>query len=87
MAWVQVTAALPTAKVKAIQVKQFATPIALWTAEVFAVATIAAGAGLYPDLASAAEKMRGELTTFTPDMDDKVREVRLARWSEALTAA
>jgi len=47
----------------------------------------AAGAGLYPDLPSAAEAMRGELTTFTPDMDDEVREERLTRWRKALSAA
>lgn len=47
----------------------------------------AAGAGLYPDLSSAAEAMRGELTTFTPDMDDEVREERLTRWRKALSAA
>ncbi len=47
----------------------------------------AAGAGLYSDLASAAEAMRGELTLFEPDMDDGVREERLARWRKALDAA
>ncbi|EAQ29115.1 glycerol kinase [Erythrobacter sp. NAP1] len=46
----------------------------------------AAGVGLYPDLASAAEKMRGELTSFAPSMSENVREERLARWRKALEA-
>lgn len=46
----------------------------------------AAGAGLYPDLASAAEAMRGKLTTFEPAIEDNVREERLARWRKALKA-
>jgi len=47
----------------------------------------AAGAGLYPDLASAAESMRGTLTTFTPNMADDIRQERLLRWRKALDAA
>ncbi|WP_152433772.1 glycerol kinase GlpK [Erythrobacter sp. THAF29] len=47
----------------------------------------ASGVGLYPDLASAAEAMRGELTRFTPGMDRAVRDDRLARWRRALEAA
>lgn len=47
----------------------------------------AAGAGLYTDLASAAATMRGALEIFEPDMDDTVREERLARWKKALLAA
>lgn len=47
----------------------------------------AAGVGLYPDVASAAEAMRGELKTFTPNMDDQVRQERLERWKKALAAA
>lgn len=47
----------------------------------------AAGAGLYPDLARAAEAMRGELTVFEPNMDESVREERLTRWRTALNAA
>ena len=46
----------------------------------------ATGAGLYPDLESAAEAMRGELTTFEPEMEDSVRDERLARWRKALGA-
>jgi glycerol kinase len=46
----------------------------------------AAGVGLYPDLASAAEKMRGKLTTFEPSMEDAVRGERMARWKKALSA-
>ena len=47
----------------------------------------AAGAGLYPDLESAAEAMRGRLTTFEPKAADDVRQERLARWAKALSAA
>ena len=47
----------------------------------------ATGAGLYPDLASAAEAMRGGHQTFTPTMDEDVREQRLMRWRAALSAA
>ena len=47
----------------------------------------AAGAGLYPDLASAAEAMRGKLSRFEPDMADDVRKARLESWKKALSAA
>ncbi|QDH35927.1 glycerol kinase GlpK [Porphyrobacter sp. YT40] len=47
----------------------------------------AAGAGLYPDLASAAQAMRGRLATFEPAMEDGVRDARLAAWRKALVAA
>ncbi|QUL36698.1 glycerol kinase GlpK [Erythrobacter sp. JK5] len=47
----------------------------------------AAGAGVQPDLASAAEAMRGTLTRFEPDMDDARRQERLSRWRKALAAA
>lgn len=47
----------------------------------------AAGAGLYPDLASAAQAMRGRLTRFTPAMTDDVRRSRLDAWQKALAAA
>ncbi len=47
----------------------------------------AAGAGLYPDLAGAAEAMRGELTRFDPAMEAGTRDERLARWKKALAAA
>ncbi|MDJ0641836.1 MAG: glycerol kinase GlpK [Erythrobacter sp.] len=47
----------------------------------------AAGAGLYPDLASAARSMRGTLARFEPDMPDEVRQDRLRRWKRALAAA
>ena len=46
----------------------------------------AAGAGLYPDLASAASAMRGKLKSFAPAMSQDVREERLARWNKALSA-
>jgi glycerol kinase len=47
----------------------------------------ASGAGLYPSLEDAASAMRGELNRFDPDMDDAVRQERLARWTKALKAA
>ena len=47
----------------------------------------AAGAGLYRDLDEAAQAMRGKLKSFTPNMDEDVREERLARWKKALAAA
>ncbi len=47
----------------------------------------AAGAGLYPDLPSAAQTMRGELKRFEPDMDEGTRTERLERWKKALAAA
>ena len=47
----------------------------------------AVGAGLYPDLKSAAQHMRGKLTAFSPNMMDSDRAERLARWHEALKAA
>ncbi|MEE4201475.1 glycerol kinase GlpK [Erythrobacter sp.] len=47
----------------------------------------ASGAGLYPDLESAAQAMRGKLRRFEPAMDAAVRDERLARWRAALRAA
>lgn len=44
----------------------------------------AAGAGLYPDLESAAAAMRGGVSTFEPAIEDGVREERLSRWKSAL---
>ena len=44
----------------------------------------ACGAGLYPDLASAAAAMRGRATCFTPALDSRTRETRLAGWQSAL---
>lgn len=46
----------------------------------------AAGAGLYPDVESAAAAMRGGVSTFEPAMEDEVREERLSRWKAALEA-
>lgn len=46
----------------------------------------AAGAGLYSDIGSAAQAMRGGLSAFEPAMDDAVREERLTRWRRALEA-
>ena len=47
----------------------------------------ATGAGLYPDLESAAQAMRGRLVRFEPAMADEVRDARLAAWQKAVAAA
>ncbi len=47
----------------------------------------ATGAGLYPSLSAANEAMRGELAQFTPQLPAGVREERLLRWRNALSAA
>ncbi|MEP2736912.1 MAG: glycerol kinase GlpK [Erythrobacter sp.] len=47
----------------------------------------ATGAGLYTDLASAAKSMRGGYQTFTPEMNEDVRDERLVRWRAALSVA
>ena len=44
----------------------------------------AVGVGIYPDLKTAAEAMRGEVTRFEPKMDASKREERLSGWKEAL---
>ena len=44
----------------------------------------ATGAGLYPDLASAAAAMRGTATRFTPALEADKRNSRLAGWQSAL---
>lgn len=44
----------------------------------------ATGAGLYPDLASAAKAMRGRATRFTPALSAPKRKTRLAGWQSAL---
>lgn len=44
----------------------------------------ATGAGLYPDLVSAAATMRGTATRFTPALDAQKRKTRLAGWQSAL---
>ena len=44
----------------------------------------ATGAGLYTDLASAAQAMRGTATRFTPAIDREKRKTRLAGWQSAL---
>ena len=42
------------------------------------------GADLYPDLGTAVDAMRGEVTRFEPQMRDEERQRRLAGWKEAL---
>lgn len=44
----------------------------------------ATGAGLYPDLASAARAMRGRTTRFIPALGAQQRKTRLAGWQSAL---
>ncbi|MEZ5680411.1 MAG: glycerol kinase [Erythrobacter sp.] len=45
------------------------------------------GAGIHATLADAAQAMRGSSRSFTPAMDNGVREARLARYTKALGAA
>lgn len=47
----------------------------------------ACGVGMYPDLGTAAQAMRGRLTTFAPQMSAEVRDARLVAWKKALEAA
>jgi glycerol kinase len=44
----------------------------------------AVGAGIYPDLETAAHAMRGEMTRFEPAMSPSQREERLQGWKEAM---
>ncbi|HSM52727.1 MAG TPA: FGGY-family carbohydrate kinase, partial [Erythrobacter sp.] len=47
----------------------------------------ATGAGIHPDLPTAASAMRGDMSSFAPEMVAEVRNERLARWHAALAAA
>ncbi|WP_379923487.1 glycerol kinase GlpK [Erythrobacter sp. R86502] len=47
----------------------------------------ACGVGMFPDLDTAAQAMRGRLTRFVPQMAPDVRAARLASWKKALSAA
>ncbi len=47
----------------------------------------ACGVGMYPDLGTAAQAMRGRLATFEPQMEAGIRDARLAAWRKALSAA
>ena len=47
----------------------------------------AAGAEMHSDLSAAAQAMRGELNSFSPQMAEDVRSERLERWRSALSAA
>ena len=47
----------------------------------------ATGAGLYPDLDAATQAMRGRATRFTPALDARTRETRLAGWQSTLAKA
>jgi glycerol kinase len=62
-------------------------PAFIETTALGAAMLAASGVGLYPDLASAAAKMRGKLSRFETAMEEEVREERLARWRRALSAA
>ena len=44
----------------------------------------AVGVGIYPDLDTAADAMRGEVSRFEPRMGADERQRRLAGWKEAL---
>ncbi len=47
----------------------------------------AKGAGLVASLEEASETMRGSVGSFEPDMDQSVRDARLAAWRKAMNAA
>ncbi len=47
----------------------------------------ASGAGIYPELASAAAAMRSPARSFTPQMDDGTRARRIDQWQAAMARA
>ncbi|HAU21943.1 MAG TPA: glycerol kinase [Erythrobacter sp.] len=61
-------------------------PALVETTALGAAMLAATGAGLYPSLEEAASAMRGELSRFDADMDDSIRQERLAQWAKALEA-
>ena len=42
------------------------------------------GAGLFPSLEDAASAVRGQVTTFRPEMDSSARASRIAAWDQAV---
>ena len=61
-------------------------PAFIETTALGAAVAAAAGVGLYPDLASAAEAMSSRKTCFEPRLDESRRQARLAAWRKALKA-
>lgn len=62
-------------------------PESVETTALGAAMLAATGAGLYEDLVSAAAAMQGELEKFTPSMNARTRDTRLAAWKKALSAS
>lgn len=60
-------------------------PSSIETTALGAAMLAAVGAGIHPDLETAAEKMRGPATRFEPSMAAEEREERLAGWHKALS--
>ena len=65
----------------AVECPDFVETTALGAAMLAAV-----GAGIHASLAEAAQAMRGGMQRFDPEMDEKERAGRLARWQKALAA-
>ncbi len=61
-------------------------PALVETTALGAAVCAAVGAGLYASLSEAAAAMRGAARQFSPMMENRVREERLARWRRALAA-
>ena len=59
-------------------------PAVVETTALGAAMLAAVGAGLHPDLESAADTMGGEVTRFEPQMGQAERARRLGGWKEAL---
>jgi glycerol kinase len=59
-------------------------PAVVETTALGAAMLAAVGAGIYDNLATAAEAMGGEVTRFTPSMGEAERERRLSGWKEAM---
>jgi glycerol kinase len=59
-------------------------PAMVETTALGAAMLAAVGAGIYPDLSSAAEAMRGEVTRFEPQTSASDRQRRLDGWRDAL---
>ena len=60
-------------------------PAQLETTALGAAMLAAVGAGIHPDLKSAAKAMRGEFTRFEPQMSESDRRRRLDGWKSALS--
>ncbi len=60
-------------------------PAIVETTALGAAMLAAVGAGIYPDLKTAAETMSSEVTRFEPKMNASARQQRLDGWKSALS--